>query len=187
MLRSVLLAVTLLLAAGCGVLPVTTADTARLRPGQLGAPINQDVAAVHLAQWAFADLGRLRGRPVEAARASAAMDYIAGELNTSPRWSNISALTQLQLLQGRREVRAALGVAPDTPSQVVVDRLAATANALQNNDQAAALRDLGPPAFTAPPRAVLARLNDMPYLKMANVSTMHAANELFQPSDEDWR
>jgi len=115
------------------------------------------------------------------------MDHIAGELNTSPRWSNISALTQQQLLQGRQEVREALGVVPGTSSQVVVDRLTAAANALAAGDEAAALRQLGPPAFNAPGEQVLARLSNMPYLRMANVSTMRAANELFDANTgDDW-
>lgn len=181
-----LLAAIVLWPAGCGSLPVTVADTARLAPGQLGTGGDPDVTAVNLAQWAFADPGRTYGRPVDAARAAAAMDYIAGELNTSPRWSNIPALTQEQLLQGRQEVRQALGVAPGAPSQAVVDRLTAAADALTRNDEPAALRQLGPPVFEPPPQQVLAVLSKMPYLRMANVSTMRAANELFEPGDNDW-
>ncbi len=186
MVRAGLLALVCLLPAACG-LPITVQDTARLAPGQLGTGYDPDVTAVNLAQWAFADSGRIYGRPVEAARAAAAMDYIAGELSTSPRWANIPALTQEQLLQGRREVRAALWVAPGVRSQAVVDRLTAAADALSRSDQASALRELGPGVFTVPAEQVLARLSNMPYLRMANVSTMRAANELFEPGDSDWR
>ena len=187
MLRKVLLAAICALPLGCANVQPEVPDTARLRPGQLGTGFDPDVTAVNLAQWAFADSSRTYGRPVEAARAAASMDYIAGELNTSPRWSNISALTQQQLLQGRQEVREALGVVPGTSSQVVVDRLTAAANALAAGDEAAALRQLGPPAFNAPGEQVLARLSNMPYLRMANVSTMRAANELFDANTgDDW-
>ena len=175
-----------LLSSACANLPIKVPDTARLQPGELGAGINQDTNAVYLAQWAFADPGRTRDRPIDAARAAASMDYIAGQLYTSPRWSNIPALTKEQLLQGRQEVRQALGVAPGAPSQAVVDRLAATADALQHQDQTAALRQLGPPVFTSAPQDVLARLTNLPYLQMANVSTMHAAQELFRPNDSEW-
>ena len=187
MLRNLLLAAACALPIGCASLPTNVPDTARLAPGQLGSNGDPDVTAVNLAQWAFADSGRIRGRPADAARASAAMDYIAGKLYTSPRWANIPALTQLQLLQGRREVREALGVAPGARSQAVVDRLTAAADALTQNDEPAALRQLGPPVFAAPPQQVLARLSDMPYLRMANVSTMRAANGLFGPGEMDWR
>lgn len=173
-------------AAGCG--PVAPPpDTARLQPGQLGTGFDPDVTAVNLAQWAFADRARTYGRPADAARAAASMDYIAGALNTSPRWANISPITKEQLLQGRQEVREALGVVPGTPSQVVVDRLAAAGNALAAGDQDAAARELGPPAFNAPGEQVIARLADLPYLRMANVSTMRAANEMFGPGQlNDW-
>ena len=166
---------------GCGAIVVP--DTARLAPGQLGTGGDPDVTAMNLAQWAFADPSRTYGRPADAARAAASMDYVAGEFNTSPRWAGIQATTQMQLLQGRQELRAALGVVPGTPSQVVVDRLAWAGNAMAVGDSAAAARVLGPPAFNASGEEVLARLANMPYLHMANVSTMRAANEMFGPGD----
>lgn len=176
------------LVSACANLPIKVPDTAQLQPGELGVGINQDTSAVYLAQWAFADPGRTRDRPVDAARAAASMDYIAGVLYTSPHWSNIPVLTKEQLLQGRQEVRQALGVAPGATSQAVVDRLAAAADALQRQDQPRALQLLGPPVFTPPPEEVLARLSRLPYLQMANVSTMHAAQELYAPDGgEDWR
>ena len=187
MLRKLLLAAVCLLPVACaGSGQPFVPDTARLGPGALGSGFDADVTAVYLAQWAFADSGRTRGRPIDAARAAASMDYIAGQIYTSPRWSNVSALTKEQLLQGRREVRAALGVVPGTPSQAVVDHLIFAGNALAAGDQAAALAQLGGPVFTAPSDQVLQRLANMPYLQMANVSTMHAAGELFQ-NDSDFR
>lgn len=177
----------LALLSACGTLPISSPDTARLAPGQLGSGFDPDVTAVNLAQWAFADPGRTRDRPVEAARAVASMDYVAGELNTSPRWANISAVTQMQLLQGRVETRRAIGVRPGTPSQAVVDRMTMAADALVHGDEPAALRQLGAPIFDAPAQTVLYRLNNLPYLQMANVSTMRASNELFRPTNTGWR
>lgn len=178
--RAVLIA--LLLSACAGLQPFVP-DTARLRPDTFGfGALDADVYAVQQAQWAFADPGRTLGRPLEAARASAAMDYIAGQLNTSPRWANISAITKMQLLEGREEVRRALGVRPGVPSQAVVDTLAGISNALIAGDQAAAYNLANAPIFEAPGEPVMARLSNMPYLQMANVSTMRAANELFRPS-----
>lgn len=179
-MRPLALALALVLPACAGVRPFMP-DTARLRPGTFGGVAwNPDVFAVYQAQWAFADPGRTAGRPLEAARAAAAMDYIAGELNTSPRWANISAITKIQLLQGREEVRQALGIRPGVPSQAVVDTLSGICNALIAGDQGAALALANAPIFTAPGEPVLARLSNMPYLRMANVSTMGAANELFE-------
>jgi len=182
--RNLLLAAVCTLPAACGNLQPFVPDTARLTTGQLGSGFDPDVTAVNQAQWAFADSGRTYGRPIEAARAAASMDYIAGQLYTSPRWSNISALTKEQLLQGRIEVRVALGIPSGTPSQAVVDHLTAAGNALAAGNQALALAELSGPTFTAPPEQVLGRLSNMPYLRMANVSTMRAANELFDSNSE---
>lgn len=188
MKRSAAALLACLLPAACAYLPQPrVVDTAQLAPGELGSFINIDVSAVQQAQWAFADSGRTRDRPVEAARASAAMDYIAGQLYTSPRWANISALTKEQLLQGRAEVREVLGVVPNAPSQVVVDSLASAANALIAGDQPAAAAALSNPAFTQPGEQTLQRLANMPYVRMANISTMRAANELFRPEGGGYR
>ncbi len=182
MFRKLLFAATCLLPVACagGFQPVVP-DTARLAPGALGSGFDPDVTAVNLAYWAFGDSGRTRGRPIEGARAAASMDYIAGELYTSPRWANIDAITKEQLLQGRQEVRAALGVVPGTPSQAVVDRLTTAANALAGGNQAFAVAQLGNPVFQEPGEQVLQRLGNLPYMRMANVSTTRAANELFRP------
>lgn len=170
--------------AGCGIIPIQVADTARLAPGELGGGIDPDVSSVYIAEWAFADPSRTSGHPAEGARAAAAMDYIAGELNTAPRWANIPATTQMQLLQGRVEVRRAIGVTPGASSQAVVDRLTMAADALDHQDRSAALRQLATSVFDVPAQTVLARLSNLPYLQMANVSTIHAANSLFRPDGE---
>lgn len=175
-----LLLLACLLPAACGIVPVFEPDTARLTTAQLGSGFDPDVTAVQLAQWAFADPGRTAGRPIEGARAAASMDYIAGQLYTAPRWANISALTKMQLLRGRVEVREALGVTPDAPSQAVVDSLTFAGNALAAGDQVAALSRLGAPVFQVPSEVVLARLTNLPYIAAANVSTMRAGNELFE-------
>jgi len=189
MLRKLLWLGLCLMPVACsgGIQPVVP-DTARLAPGALGGGgFDPDVTAVYQAQWAFAVPSRTHGRPIEAARAAASMDYIAGQLYTSPRWANIAATTKEQLLQGRREVRAALGVVPGTSSQAVVDHLAAAGRALEAGDQPAAVVQLGAPVFDRPGDQVLARLSNLPYLQMANVSTMRAANELFDSSTVERR
>lgn len=172
------------LLAGCahGGLQPFVPDTATVAPGELGfGVLDSDVPAVNYAAWAFADPGRTRNNPAAAARACASMDYIAGQLNTSPRWANIGALTKMQLLRGRVEMRRALGIPLQAPSRLVVIGLAGAANALTAGNQQAALAELSNPAFPDP-RATLARLSDLPYLQEANVSTLKASNELFGPN-----
>ncbi len=173
------------LLAGCGGLQPFVPDTARLAPGALGSGFDPDVTAINQAQWAFADAGRTYGRPIEAARAAASLDYLAGAIYTSPRWAYVDPLTKEQLLQGRTQLRSALGVAPGAPSQAVVDGLTTAGNALAANDQDAALKALSGPAFAAGPQQTLATLANLPYLQMANVSTSHLGNELFQNDSQE--
>lgn len=170
-----------LLPAACAY-ETKPADTAVLPTGVF-SPLDQDVPAVEYARYAFSSSSRTRGNPVAGAQAVLAMDYIAGQLNTSSRWVNISALTQIQLLQGRAQARAAVGIAPGAPSQVVVNSLAAAAFDLQAGDQAKAAAALDNPAFLQPPAQTLARLTNLPYIQMANVSTAHAEPELFGPGN----
>ena len=182
----------LLLAAG--LLPAACAngsqpfvpDTARLAPGALGG-FDPDVNAANQAQWAFSTPANTRGRPAEAARAVASIDYIAGQFYTSPRWNRISALTKEQLLQGRAEVRQALGIVPNAPSQAVVDTMTGAFQALAVGDQAAAERFLSAPIHTRPGFPTLQVLYDMPFLRTANIATQHAAQELIQNDSGRYR
>ena len=160
-------------------------DQVQLPAGALGGGFDPDVTAVNLAQYAFADSSRTYGRPADAARACASMLYLAGALYQSPRWANISADTKEQLLQGRQEVRTALGVPPGVPAQQAVDGLVAAAAALAADNRPAAVAALSGPAFPAGGEAVLARLSNLPYMRMANVGTMRAGNELFDSSTDD--
>ena len=167
--------------AACGPLPPPT-DTAQLPPGVFG-PLDQDIPATQYAQYAFADAARTYGNPAAGAEAVLAMDYIAGELNTSPRWANIAATTQLELLQARKDVRAAVGIAPNARSQLVVDSLMAARNDLAAGNQAAAVAALTNPAFPAGGAAAVLALTNLPYVQSANVATAHAAAELYGPDD----
>ena len=160
--------------AGPVALPV---DTARLQPGALGGN-DPDLAAIGLASDAFSSASQTYGRPVEAARAAAAVEYLGGVLATSPRWSCLSGVAHEQILGARADVRRVLGVAPGTPSQVVVDDLMRAADALADNDQAAAERALSPPAFAAAPADTVRLLGNLPYLQGVNVATMRVDAEV---------
>jgi hypothetical protein len=48
------------------------------------------VAAANQAAWAFAAAERTANDPVDAARAVAGLDFLAGELSSNPRWLMIS-------------------------------------------------------------------------------------------------
>ena len=178
MFRHAVLLSALLLPAACGTTQPALPNYGRLTAAQLGSGPDPDVTAANLAAWAFADSNRTYGRPVEAARAVASLDYIAGQFYAGARWSVLSASTQEQLLQARQEARAALGIPPGTPSQAVIDHLTAAGNALAANNQAAALAALSGPTFTTPPADVLARLSNLPFLSIANIATANALNDL---------
>src|SRR5690242_16767345 len=119
----------LLVPAGCAYVTAPP-DTARLPPNAFGTYADGDVGAINQAAWAFADPIRTRNNPADAARAAAAVDYLAGELNSNPRWQFMSVLTKMEILQARAEVRHALGIAPASPSQEVVNRLLYVGNVL---------------------------------------------------------
>jgi len=157
---------------GCGGGPP---PPARLPPDAFGGiNLDNDIGAINLAQWAFADAARLRGDPVDAARAAAA-DYLADELDQSPRWVGLSPIVKLQMQQARIEVRGALGILPNAPSQAVTNGLLGAAGWLQAGNPAGALAALATPIFTLGPEATLARLTDLPFLRAANIATQRAA------------
>jgi hypothetical protein len=163
--------------AACGLHPVIP-DAARVAQGTFGG-MDDDMAAANQAQWAFADTSRTYGRPVEAARAAASLDYLAGAIYNSQRFFNVSPLTKEQLLQGRQELRTALNIAPTATSQQVVDSLVAVGNALAVGDQTSAMKFLENPIYLAGPQRTAAILSNMPYLHIANVATMKLGNEMY--------
>jgi hypothetical protein len=122
---------------------------------------------------------RLRGRPSDAARTIAAVDYFAGSLQWNAKWPRISNLTRTLMLEARPEARQAVGISLDARSQEVVDRLLAAANALAAQDTATARAVLASPIFTLGPDATLARLSNLPYLPKSNLAIQDAAQEAF--------
>jgi len=168
------------LPAGCAVTPPP--DTARLPPNAFGTYADGDIGAINQAQWAFANPARTRNDPVDAARAVAAVDYLAGALSTSPRWDFMSPITKQEMLRARAEVRQAVGIAPGAPSQEVVDRLLYAGNALAAANRASADSALQPPVFAAGPQRTFAVLSNMPFLRETNIATQHAAAQR-QPTD----
>jgi hypothetical protein len=167
-------ALCLALTACGGIAPPV--DTAQAPAGAFGSNGDSDIAAINLSSWAFASARNLRNRPIEAARAVAAVDYLAGQLSSSGRWTAISPIVQMQMLQARTQVRATVGIAPDARSQLVVSSLANYAAALTvNGDQAAAAQYLANPAFTLGPQATEAKLENMPFLRETNIATQRAA------------
>ena len=127
---------------------------------------------------AFASARRLRDNPVYAARAAAAVDYLAGQLSSSPRWLSISPLIKQQMLQARTDVRKVLGIAPDASSQTVVNALLPFADARHAGSQSSAIQALAAPVFTMPPTETQQLLSNMPPMSSVNTATMNAASAM---------
>jgi hypothetical protein len=164
------------LSVGCAAV-TPPPDTATLPPDAYGTNADGDVGAINQAAWAFADPRRTRNDPADAARAVAAVDYLAGELSRNPRWDFMSPLTKQEMLQARVSVRQALGISPAAPSQEVVNRMLYAGNALAAGNPQAAETALQPPVFTLGPQQTLALLSSMPFVRQANIATQHARGQ----------
>lgn len=146
--------------AACGVLPPN--DTARMPNNRFGGPALNQNEAIAVSSYALHDPQNTRGNPALAARAIAAEDWLAGQDLLTPDFGNYQPVVQVSWGELRREVRRSIGIAPGTPSQVVVDRLIAAADALQDGDRDAAEAQLQPPAFSLGPQGTLAALSNLP-------------------------
>lgn len=165
-----------LVSAACSAI-TPPPDTAQPPPGAFGQ-FDNDVAAANIASWALASRARTRDDPVDAARACAAVDFLAGELSSNPRWTTLSPLTKQEMLQARVDVRRVLGIAPNAPSQIVVTALLRFAAAWQAGDQPAAMQALAVPGFTLSPPQTVQILTNLPYIQTANVATLDTANQM---------
>ena len=172
-------ALLLLTLSGCATLPPTR-ETPQLPPSVFGGFQDDDIGAINLVQWAFASAGRLRGRPVEAARAVIAVEYLAGELRLNPRWVEVSPITKQEMVQARDDLHRLLGIAPGTPPQQVVNVLLTAVWNLQQARTEAALQALAAPGFTLPPDRTLQVLADLPYLRSANLAGADAGAALMR-------
>ncbi len=176
-LRAAILALPLALAAAACA-PVGPVPTATLPPDAVTGAGDPTRAAIIGTASAFSSPDRLAGRPAEAARAVANYEYLAVELPTGPRWRGFTGTLEGQLLEGRAELRQALGIAPDAPPQAVIDSLYAASRALSAGDQAAAERLLSPPTYQGGGAATLQRLAALPPMPRVNVAAAGAAGEL---------
>lgn len=164
--RSAALAALLGVVACSGSNP-TTVDVAVMPTGPNGVQIMSDQGAISLASYSLSEPSRTRGDVRQGALAMAAVDYLAGRIDSAPQWIGLPGITKEQMIQGRNQVRMVLGVAPGTPSQAVVNGLIAVSVA---PDAAAARAALPASVFTQGPTATLALLANLPYMQVANAA-----------------
>ncbi len=151
-------------------------------PGTFGGGDQEDAAA-QLAQFDFADTGRIYAKPSDAARGVAAVEFLAASLS-GPDGATISAGTVSAIQSARDRLRASLGIAPGVSAQAVVNALFAVAAALDTGDQNAAMAAMPGSVFTLPPGETLQRLGDIPYMQPVNVATDEAASQLSGQTDD---
>ena len=132
-------------------------DPARLPRDSVEGAGDPTRAAVTRSAYAFARPDGLTGRPGEAARAIADMEFLAAALPFDPRYQQRDPLLPQRLAMARAEWRAALGIAPEQPAQPVIDGLYGLARA---SAEGQALR-LPEGVFTT---GGLALLSDLPAL-----------------------
>ena len=167
-----------LLLAGCVAPDQPPQGYARLPSDAVEGAGDPTRAAILNAAYAFGNPASLAGRPAEAARAAANYEFLATELPYGPRWRGFSGIVSTELAAGLRELRPALGIAPNAPAQAVVDGLYAASRALRAGDQPAAERVLSAPVFTAGGPATLQRLAALPPLPRVAAASALAAQEL---------
>jgi hypothetical protein len=178
--------VLLVLLAACAPDPRPAADLGGVRlPPEAGAGLVLDadrlavnqIAATLSAPW------RQRGNPVAQARALGFYEFATVAL-AGQRWTGFDASALGQLRQGREELRAAYGIKPDAPAQVVLESFFLAASALSVGDEGGAVRSFPPGILTVPGETVVARLREPPNLRsLARASTnAGAALQVFDRS-----
>ncbi len=128
----------------------------------------------------FSDPQRLAGRPAEAAQAIAEAEFLAIDLSTNQRWTEMLPLVQVAFLQARPEWRGALGIAADAEPQAVIDAMTRLRMGIGAGNQTAAAAALAPPLVTPGGAQSFARLSALPPLPRTAWAATRAQNELWR-------
>lgn len=140
--------------------------------------------AVIGAAFAFSDTTRLAGRPADAARAAAQLEWMAVALAQDQWWIGAVPTLFFQLRDAGEDLRGAIGLAPQASAVVVTRSLGEAAGALDRGDRAAAAAALAPVA-PAGGEAALARLYALPALPRAAAATRFAEQEMMRIMTSD--
>ncbi|MGH7121506.1 MAG: hypothetical protein ACREFP_21365 [Acetobacteraceae bacterium] len=174
MRRTALILIGALALAGCAVTPMPS--TAYLPPGAFFSNADNSLMAINTAAWAWANPARTHGNLINATLAVMAVEYLGGDLTSNPRWSWMSPMTKLKMLNARTQVRQVVGIAADAPSQAVVDDLLQFS---RSPNEATAARVMVPPVFTLPPKEIVAKLDNLPYLPLVAQASAMASVQQF--------
>ncbi|WP_431269792.1 hypothetical protein [Dankookia sp. P2] len=130
----------------------------------------------------FGSPQQLAGRPAEAARAVAQMEYLAVQIPNNPRFPGVSPTVESQFVAARREWRGALGIPAEQPPQAVIESLYAASRALQAGQKDAAAAALPAHVFPQGGQTALLRLASLPRLPLTNDAAV-AASQTLQRSE----
>ncbi len=157
--------------------PAASAGTVPL-PAMTGAgdPMR---ATITSAAYAFGDVSRLDGRPAEAARAVARLEWMATELPADPSWNAAAPMAAGLLRQGRDAVRDSIGIPRTAPADAVARAMLDAAGALDSGNREAGAAALAS-VSGGPGTAVLARLDHLPPSREATSATAMAYGELIR-------
>jgi hypothetical protein len=125
------------------------------------------------------DTSRLAGNPAQAARAAVQLEVLHDAFRNDPRYApraSMQALNSTRL--GRAELREAIGIAPDAPSDAVIAQLREAAAALDQGSVARAEAALSGPMFPAGGAATLRRLGSLPFLRRVSEAAGAAVLEV---------
>lgn len=147
----------------------------------LGDPGRQAVLST---AYVFGDTRRVAGRPAEAARAAAQLEWMAVALPQEPHWRPAAPSLAPLLAGARDELRRGLRLAPGAPAIAVSPALAAAAEALAAGQVEAAARALDPVA-PGGGAGVLGRLDPLPPLPRAAFATRLAQDEMIRMTQDD--
>ena len=126
----------------------------------------------------FGSPQQLAGRPAEAARAVAQMEYLAVQIPNNPRFPGISPTAGSQFAAARGEWRGALGIPAEQPPQAVIESLYAASRALQTEQKDAAAAALPANVFPQGGQTALLRLALLPSLPLTNEAAVTASQTL---------
>lgn len=136
--------------------------------------------AVTSAFYTFGDTSRVEGRPAEAARAVARLEWLATDLPADPSWNPAAPITDGMLRRGRDEVRDSIGIPRALPPDVVARAMIEAAAALDGGNRAAGATALAPVAGGGGGGAMLARLDHLPQSGQAATATAMSYGELIR-------
>lgn len=168
---------------GCDKLP----SLASLMPAEQTASLPEDAyagagdpmrSAINSTTIAFSSPSQLAGKPAQAARAVAEMEYLKVEVTSNPRSVGGSTTASTIFPTAQQEWRGALGIRPDAAPQPVIDGLFAASRALSVGNRAGAEAVLGLPVFTLGGPATVARLASLPNLPVTNNAAQEASRVL---------